>query len=108
MKPLQDQCFATPLSEIHALFLSDIGAPLTTFFSTFDPVPIGVASLAQVHVATERGTGRKCAVKIMHPDLEEFAHVDMKTTVWLLGVVKRFFPTFEFVWLGEEMEINLP
>lgn len=32
----------------------------------------------------------------------------MKTTTFLLQLVKRFFPTFEFAWLGEEMEQNLP
>lgn len=32
----------------------------------------------------------------------------MRTTTFLLGVVKRVFPTFEFTWLGEEMEHNLP
>ena len=37
-----------------------------------------------------------------------FCAVDMKTTVILLKLVKRIFPTFEFTWLGEEMELNLP
>jgi hypothetical protein len=32
----------------------------------------------------------------------------MRTTTFLLRVVKRVFPTFEFTWLGEEMEHNLP
>lgn len=84
MRPLQDQCFPTPLEGIRQLFLDDVGAPLTAFFSTFDPNPIGVASLAQVHIATERATGRKCAVKVMHPTLEEFCAVDMATTVWYI------------------------
>lgn len=70
MKPLQDQCSPTPLPELQQLFLSDVGAPLSTFFSSFDPEPIGVASLAQVHRATDRETGKAVAVKIMHPDLE--------------------------------------
>ncbi|KAM0790557.1 hypothetical protein ACM66B_004426 [Microbotryomycetes sp. NB124-2] len=108
MKPLQDQCFPTPLPELQQLFLSDVGAPLSAFFSTFDPTPIGVASLAQVHRATDRKTGKQVAVKVMHPDLEEFAQIDMKTTTMMLKLVKRVFPSFEFTWLGEEMEENLP
>lgn len=32
----------------------------------------------------------------------------MQTTTFLLHAVKRIFPTFEFTWLGEEMEQNLP
>lgn len=106
--PLQDQCTPTPLPELQALFLHDVGAPLSSLFSSFDPEPIGTASLAQVHIATDRQSGRKVAVKVMHPDLEEFAAVDMQTTVFMLKVVKSVFPTFEFTWLGEEMQENLP
>ncbi|TKA53349.1 hypothetical protein B0A53_04367 [Rhodotorula sp. CCFEE 5036] len=108
MRPLQDQCFPTPLDELQALFLAETGAPMTYFFSSFDPDPIGVASLAQVHKAVERESGRMVAVKCMHPHLEEFAAIDMQTTTFLLHAVKRIFPTFEFTWLGEEMEQNLP
>lgn len=71
MRPLQDQCFPTPLDELQALFLAETGAPMTYFFSSFDPDPIGVASLAQVHKAVERESGRMVAVKCMHPHLEE-------------------------------------
>ncbi|TNY24280.1 ABC1 family-domain-containing protein [Rhodotorula diobovata] len=108
MKPLQDQCFPTPLEALQDLFLAETGAPMSYFFSSFDPEPIGVASLAQVHRAVDRETGRPVAVKCMHPDIEEFSAIDMRTTTFLLGVVKRVFPDFEFTWLGEEMEANLP
>lgn len=108
MRPLQDQCNPTPLPDISELFLSDVGRSIDDLFSTFDPKPIGVASLAQVHIATDRATGKKVAVKIMHPELEEFAAVDMKTTTFSLKIIKTIFPAFEFEWLGQEMEENLP
>lgn len=73
MKPLQDQCFPTPLEALQDLFLAETGAPMSYFFSSFDPEPIGVASLAQVHRAVDRETGRPVAVKCMHPDIEECA-----------------------------------
>jgi hypothetical protein len=108
MRPLQDQCDPTSIEGVSGLFLSDVGRSIDELFSSFDPVPIGVASLAQVHTATDRASGRKVAVKIMHPDLEDFAQVDMKTTTMMLRLVKAVFPSFEFTWLGEEMEQNLP
>ena len=37
-----------------------------------------------------------------------FSAIDMRTTTFLLRFVKRIFPSFEFTWLGEEMEQNLP
>lgn len=85
MRPLQDQCFPTPLDEIQALFLHDIGEPIQDLFDEFSEEPIGVASLAQVHTATDKISGRKVAVKVMHPDLQEFTKLDMVTVcVWTL------------------------
>jgi len=108
MRPLQDQCYPTPLEDVEKLFLQDTGISLLEQFSEFDETPIGVASLAQVHIARDRATGRQVAVKLQHPHLAEFAEIDIATTTMSLAVVKRYFPTFEFSWLGEELATNLP
>ncbi|KAJ7647306.1 ABC1-domain-containing protein [Roridomyces roridus] len=94
MRPLQDKCEPTPYEEVEALFRKDMGAPVSELFDEFDPVPIGVASLAQVHVGRDRKTGRRVAVKIQHPHLAEFCEIDMAV--------------FEFTWLADEMRTNLP
>ena len=64
MRVLQDQCEATPLEDLEALFVSDMGMGIHDLFDDFDPKPIGVASLAQVHVASHRPSGKKVAVKV--------------------------------------------
>lgn len=66
MRPLQDQCEPTPVEDVEALFLSDFGQPLSEIFDSFDPEPIGVASLAQVHVAHHKRSGKIVAVKVCH------------------------------------------
>lgn len=68
MQPLQDRCDPTPYEDIEALFLSDIGKPVSELFESFDPLPIGVASLAQVHVGKHKETGKEVAVKV-HPEV---------------------------------------
>ncbi|CAE6525179.1 unnamed protein product [Rhizoctonia solani] len=108
MRPLQDQCYPTPIEDVKRLFLQDTGISLEDQFSEFDETPIGVASLAQVHIARDRVTGQQVAVKLQHPGLEEFAEIDITTATVSLAIVKRFFPTFEFSWLGQELATNLP
>ncbi|KAJ6593929.1 ABC1 family-domain-containing protein [Mycena capillaripes] len=108
MKPLQDKCDPTPYEDVEALFRSDMGAPVSDLFDEFDPVPIGVASLAQVHRGRDRKTGRPVAVKIQHPHLAEFCDIDMAVVESSLGWIKYWFPEFEFTWLAEEMRTNLP
>ena len=94
MKILQDRCEPTPYSALEDLFLVDMGAPVTELFDDFDPTPIGVASLAQVHVGHHRASGQKVAVKVslyefhptsisqeatqlQHPHLAEFCLIEI-------------------------------
>jgi len=108
MRPLQDKCDPTPYEDVNALFLSDMGRPLSEIFDQFNPEPIGVASLAQVHIAHHQESGKTVAVKLQHPHLLEFSEIDMRMVELTLGWIKRWFPEFEFTWLGEEMRENLP
>lgn len=64
MRPLQDQCEPTAFEDIERLFLTDIGKPMDELFLEFDPEPVGVASLAQVHKAVLRETAQQVAVKV--------------------------------------------
>ncbi|CDO77712.1 hypothetical protein BN946_scf184969.g63 [Trametes cinnabarina] len=85
-----------------------MGMPISDYFEEFDPKPIGVASLAQVHIGRLRGSGEQVAVKLQHPHLQEFCEIDMEMVEVTLGWIKHWFPDFEFTWLGEEMRENLP
>ncbi|KAI0737629.1 ABC1-domain-containing protein [Daedaleopsis nitida] len=108
MRPLQDQCEPTPYEDIEKMFISDIGLSIDDYFDGLDPRPIGVASLAQVHVGRLKGSGERVAVKLQHPHLQEFCEIDMEMVEVSLGWIKHLFPEFEFTWLGEEMRENLP
>ena len=64
MRPLQDQCDPTPFEDVEKLFVSDMGKPMSELFDDFNPEPIGVASLAQVHVGRVKETGQEVATKV--------------------------------------------
>lgn len=64
MAVLQDKCEPTEYEALEDLFMKDMGYPISDIFSEFDPTPIGVASLAQVHIGRYRKTGECVAVKV--------------------------------------------
>jgi aarF domain-containing kinase len=64
MRPLQDQCEPTPYEDVEKLFLKDMGVPISELFDRFDPNPIGVASLAQVHIGHHLESGKQVAIKV--------------------------------------------
>ncbi|TIB57611.1 hypothetical protein E3P78_04151 [Wallemia ichthyophaga] len=108
MRPLQDQCNPSSIDDVNKILKIATGKSTEELFTTFDPTPIGVASLAQVHVANDKSTGQKVAVKVQHPGLDEYAEIDIKTVQLISKGIKKLFPEFEFTWLADEMAVNLP
>lgn len=45
MRPLQDQCYPTPLPKLDEMLRKDMAMSMDDLFSDFDPEPIGVASV---------------------------------------------------------------
>lgn len=104
MIPLQDKCPRSLMAEIEKMFEKDMGVSIDELFSEFDPNPVGVASLAQVHVARLRSNGEKVAVKVQHPLLEEFVPLDVYVTNCVFQLMEQFFPEYPLTWLGDEMQ----
>ncbi|KAJ8099363.1 ABC1 family-domain-containing protein [Lipomyces tetrasporus] len=105
--PLQDQCPVSSIESIRELFLKDMGVELEEIFSEFDTVPLGTASLAQVHKARIRETGDEVAVKIQHPSLAEFIPLDLKLTGLVFSAIDRFFPEYPMMWLYHELDSSI-
>ncbi|EMG47976.1 ABC1 family protein [Candida maltosa Xu316] len=106
MIPLQDKCPQSSMAEIEKLFENDLGKKLSDLFIEFDPNPVGVASLAQVHIAKLK-TGEKVAVKIQHPSLKEFVPLDVALTKMVFDLMYKAFPEYPLTWLGEEMQNSI-
>jgi len=86
---LQDDLPPAPFAKIKETIEASFGAPLESLFSEFDEVPVGAASIAQVHraVTTE---GRDVAVKVLRPGIEEEFAKALETYEWAAAHVERY------------------
>eukprot|EP00029_Vermamoeba_vermiformis_P013519 TRINITY_DN8440_c0_g1_i1.p1 TRINITY_DN8440_c0_g1~~TRINITY_DN8440_c0_g1_i1.p1 ORF type:complete len:285 (+),score=20.84 TRINITY_DN8440_c0_g1_i1:147-1001(+) len=100
---LQDKAQFQPLSAVEEVFREDFNKLPNEMFTTFDPVPIAAASLAQVHVAT-LADGRKCAVKVQYPDIWDMFRGDIKTIEFMVHTIAYLFPDFQFSWIVPEFK----
>lgn len=107
MIPLQDKCPRSSMEEIKSMFRDDMGVNMEDVFSEFSPDPVGVASLAQVHIATLTKTGQKVAVKVQHPSLAEFVPLDVYLTQTVFSLMHKVFPEYPLTWLGDEMQNSI-
>ncbi|CCK73508.1 Cqd2p NDAI_0G05250 [Naumovozyma dairenensis CBS 421] len=120
MVPLQDQCPQSTMEEINEMFLTDLGQSIDDLFDEFDPRPIGVASLAQVHVgklkassyngkSVEGGNGdvEKVAIKCQHPTLKNFIPLDVILTKTVFKFMDLVFPEYPLTWLSDELQSSI-
>jgi len=89
LSQLQDDLPPAPFAEIRQTIESSFGAPVESLFSSFDEVPVGAASIAQVHraVTTE---GRDVAVKVLRPGIEDEFAKALETYEWAAAHVERY------------------
>ena len=78
---LQDDLPPVPFAAIEAEIARSFGSPVSALFESSDPVPVGSASIAQVHraVTTE---GRTVAIKVQRPGIREKLARDIATYEW--------------------------
>jgi len=67
---------AAPFSHVRNTIEADLGMALEDAFATFDPIPIGRASIAVVHRATLHD-GKAVAVKVLRPGIDEVVATDL-------------------------------
>ncbi len=76
LRKLQDEARPEPFEAIRAVVEQDLGITLEQAFESFDPVPIGSASVGQVHVAQLPG-GREVVVKVQRPNAADTLNADI-------------------------------
>jgi ubiquinone biosynthesis protein len=81
LSQLQDDLPPAPFAKIKQTIENSFGAPLESLFTEFNEVPVGAASIAQVHRAVTTN-GREVAVKVLRPGIEEEFAKAIETYEW--------------------------
>ena len=87
---LRDNLPPFPTTIARKTIEDEFGKKIDDLFSEFDDKPIAAASIAQVHKATTKG-GKKVAVKILRPDIEQAFAKDLELFFWIAEIVERRF-----------------
>ena len=73
---LQDAIPPFPFETVRHQISRELGSPIESLFSHFENTPLAAASIAQVHKAS-LPDGKKVAVKIRRPDIEQIIATDL-------------------------------
>lgn len=87
LEQLQDHVTPLPFDEVIRCIDQAYGAPWTTVFASIDEVPLGAASIAQVHRATLLD-GTVVAVKVRRPGIAEQMAEDITLMKHLLALAE--------------------
>lgn len=86
---LQDEVPPEDYTAVKELVEAEFGRSIVDVYSSFDPLPIAAASLAQVHEAY-LNSGEKVAVKVQRPGIGRLIDIDLATFTYLMEGLRRF------------------
>jgi len=89
LSQLQDDLPPAPFAKIKQTIEASFGASLESLFSEFEEIPVGAASIAQVHRAMTT-EGREVAVKVLRPGIEEEFARAIETYEWAAAQAERY------------------
>ncbi|MET4615593.1 putative unusual protein kinase regulating ubiquinone biosynthesis (AarF/ABC1/UbiB family) [Stenotrophomonas sp. 2619] len=77
LERMQEKVAPIPVERISQIIEQELGASVSKLFASFDPVPLGCASIAQVHRA-QLHDGREVAVKVQKPEVAAQLRSDLE------------------------------
>jgi len=111
---LLDRVSPLPYVDVERVFEEEIGRKPHEVFDSFDLEPLATASVAQVHVAWRNG--KKLAVKVQRPSVEDDFHGDIRLIAGTVRLIRTLHlkplnwliePMSEFVaWSREELDFR--
>lgn len=74
---------------VRQIIEAELGGCLGDSFLSFEPQPVGSASIAQVHRAVSRD-GQRLAVKVQRPRVEDYLRSDLRNMIRIAKIADRF------------------
>lgn len=103
LSSLFDDAPISSYEDVCHVIKEELGSSPEQFFNEFSIDPFASASLAQVHTAICRSTGRKLAVKVQHRGLRETSKGDLLAMATVANIAEKLFDSFNFRWICEEL-----
>src|SRR5947207_7851850 len=106
---LQNTVTPVPGDKITAIIESELGAPISELFESFDCNPLAAASMAQVHHAF-LPDGSEVAVKVQRPGARQRIEIDIEILHEVAKFASRFTPygkRYGFLQIVRELERSL-
>lgn len=69
-----------------------LGGPLENWFTDFDIIPLASASIAQVHTAKLKESGREIVLKVIRPDIRPVIEADIRLMYRMARLVDQHVP----------------
>lgn len=76
LRPLQDGVPAKPYEQVQSIIETSTGQSMLDLFESFEPKPVGAASIAQAHRAVLKNTTDQVVVKIQYPEVADLFALD--------------------------------
>jgi ubiquinone biosynthesis protein len=94
---LQDQLPAFSSFAAKNRIEAELGRPMAELYAGFEDVPVSAASISQVHFALlapspDYPDGRRVAVKVLRPGIEEAFQRDIDLLMWIAEMIERTQP----------------
>jgi hypothetical protein len=105
LRELLDAAPQSSYESVRAVVREDLGAWPEDLFDRFEIEPIASASLAQVHVAYDKKTGQKLAVKVQHRGLRETSAGDIAAVHLVINGIADAFPSFQVRSCGHDQDL---
>ena len=94
LRHLLNQLPVVPFARFCELVAEELGRPLDTMFESIEEVPLGSASIAQIHRA-RTVEGDEVVLKLVKPGVREMLHRDARLLGWLGWLLQLVLPHYQ-------------